>query len=66
MVRNRTMFSVVQWLVFLSLDRRFLDSNLVKAMDFKGNKSPQHTFLRRGVKPEAPYRKILWHVKNHL
>jgi quinol-cytochrome oxidoreductase complex cytochrome b subunit len=30
---------------------------------FKGDKNPQHPFLRRRIKPSAPCRKILWHVK---
>jgi hypothetical protein len=30
---------------------------------FKGDENPQHVFLRRDVKPSAPSRKILRHVK---
>jgi hypothetical protein len=30
---------------------------------FKGDKNPQHTFLRMGSKAEVPCRKILRHVK---
>jgi hypothetical protein len=40
-------------------------AGLSQAMDFTGNKNPQHTFLQMG-KPEVPCRKILWHVKDLL
>jgi hypothetical protein len=32
----------------------------------RGDKIPQHTFLRMGIKPEIPCRKILRHVKDPL
>jgi hypothetical protein len=33
---------------------------------FKGDKNPQHDFFGREVKPEAPCRKILRHLKKSL
>jgi hypothetical protein len=54
------------------LDTRFAGLNPTKVMEFKGDKNPQHIFLRGGgwgeweVRLEAPCCKILWHVKIHL
>jgi hypothetical protein len=38
-------------------------SNTAKAMSFKGDKNPHHTYFGGEVKPEVPCCKILWHVK---
>jgi hypothetical protein len=42
--------SAVLWLAFLPLDPTFAGSNPAVAIDFKGYKYPQHSFLRRGSK----------------
>jgi hypothetical protein len=34
--------------------------------NFKGDRNPQHNFLRREVKPSAPCRKILRHAEDPL
>jgi hypothetical protein len=41
-------------LVCLPLDKKVAGSNPAKAMDFMGNKNPQHTFLRMGSKAGGP------------
>jgi hypothetical protein len=33
---------------------------------FKGDTNPQHVFLRKGIKPSVPCRKILRHVKDRF
>jgi hypothetical protein len=42
----------------------FTGSNPARRGIFMGDKSPQHAFFRREVKPEAPHHKLLWHVKD--
>jgi hypothetical protein len=38
----------------LPLDPKVAGLNPAKAIDFKGNKNPQHTFLRMGSKAGGP------------
>jgi hypothetical protein len=46
---EQTVVLVVYWLVCWPLDpKRLQVQNSAKAMDFKGDKNPQHTFLSDG------------------
>jgi hypothetical protein len=46
--------SVVYWLVRLPLDPRVAGLNSAEAVDFKGDKNLQHTFLPMGTKAGGP------------
>jgi hypothetical protein len=63
---GRTVSSVMYWLVCFPLQTRVAGSNPAEAMIFKGDKNPQRTFLWMEVKTEAPFRKILQHVKDSV
>jgi hypothetical protein len=58
---------VVVWLVCLLLDSKIMGPNPAKAMDFKCNKNPHHTFLRMGSKAGGPMSRFYGrHVKKPL